>query len=142
MALTPHISLGFKGDCEEAFNYYAQLLGGTVVGFVRYRGSPMEDQAPREWGAKVMHGSVKVGDLLIVGSDPPPARFVAPQGFELMLGMGDVAEAERLWAGLLEGATIVMPLQETFWALRFGVLVDRFGIRWSINCEADAAPVT
>jgi PhnB protein len=136
MALTPHVSLSFDGDCEAAFNHYAQVLGGTVVGFFKYRGSPMEDQAPAEWGDKVMHGSMKVGDLMIVGADSPPDRFVAPQGFELMLAMSDVAEAERLWAGLGDGATIVMPLQETFWALRFGVLVDRFGIRWSINCEA------
>src|SRR5688500_5755507 len=121
MALTPHVSLSFKGDCEAAFNYYAQLLGGTVVGFFKYRGSPMEDQAPPEWGDKVMHGSVKVGDLLIVGADPPPDRYVPPQGFELMLGLSDTAEAERLWAGLSDGAVGGMPLAEALRALRLCV---------------------
>jgi len=80
-----------------------------------------------------------VGDAILMASDAPPGRFSKPQGFSVNITVNDVAQAERLFNGLAEKATVVtMPLGETFWAKRFGMLTDRFGIPWMINCEIAA----
>ncbi len=69
-----------------------------------------------------------------MGADAPPDRYQTPQGFSVAVHLGDAEEAERIFNALANGATVQMPLQETFWALRFGMLVDRFGTPWMINC--------
>jgi PhnB protein len=83
----------------------------------------------------VSHATFSHPDFTLSGSDVPPGRYTKPQGFALQLNLSDPVEAECIFQSLAEGAAIQMPLQETFWALRFGLLVDRFGIPWIINCE-------
>lgn len=134
MKMSPY--LNFKGDCESAFRFYAQCLGGQVAEIFRYGGSPMADHVPGEWHDKVMHGSVTVAGQVLMGADPPPQRYEAPTGFSISLHLTSVPEAERIFNELAAGGRVVMPLAETFWAARFGELVDRFGIPWSVNCEA------
>jgi PhnB protein len=95
----------------------------------------MADQAPADWGDKVMHGSVTVGDQVLMGADVAPDHYQAPKGFTLSLQMKSTADADRIFRELAEGGTVVLPLEQTFWAARFGMLVDRFGIPWQINCE-------
>ena len=85
-----------------------------------------------------MHARLVVGDRVLMGSDVPPDHHDKPQGFSVSLGIDTPAEAERIFRALAEGGTVQMPLQETFWALRFGTLVDRFGIPWMVNCERPA----
>jgi PhnB protein len=136
MTLNPHISLGFNGQCEAAFTFYERCLGGRIAGIITWGDSPMADQAPPGWAGKVLHANLTIGDTLIVGSDPPPALYEKPRGFEVMISPATPDEAERIFHALAENGTVKMPIQETFWALRFGVLVDQFGIPWSINCEA------
>jgi PhnB protein len=97
--------------------------------------SPQAAEVPADWGAKVYHATLKVGDTAIMASDQPTDRYEPPRGFDIVLQVGDPDAAERVFNGLAEGGTIKMPLQETFWARRFGALVDRFGIRWVVNCE-------
>ena len=140
MALTPQINLAFKGQCEAAFRFYQQHLNGTIAFMLAWGDSPMAGDAPPGWDAKICHATLRIGDTAITGSDVPPDRYEQPRGFEILLGMNDPVEAERVFAALAEGGTIKMPLQETFWASRFGVLVDQFGIPWSINCEPPAFP--
>lgn len=82
-----------------------------------------------------MHATLAIGDTLITGSDVPPGGYAEPQGFETMIGPDDPGDAERVFQALSENGTIKMPIQQTFWSVRFGVLVDQFGIPWSINCE-------
>jgi PhnB protein len=127
--------LSFKGDCEAAFKFYEQHLGGQPGPIFRYAGSPMADSVPEEWGDKIMHGSIVVGDLLLMGSDVLMKQYEAPKGFSLSLQMSDTAEAERIYSALVPNGTVLMPLEKTFWAARFGSVVDRFGIPWLINCE-------
>jgi PhnB protein len=127
--------LSFKGQCEEAFTFYHQCLGGTLGPLFRYTGSPLADQAPSGWDDKIMHGSVTIGDLVLMGADIAPAQYEEPKGFSLSLQMKSVDDAERIFRGLAEGGKVVMPLEKTFWAARFGVVADRFGIPWLINCE-------
>jgi PhnB protein len=85
-----------------------------------------------------MHARLVVGDAVLLASDAPPAHYSAPQGFSVALQIKDQAEAERVFQTLVENGRVTMPLQQTFWALRFGMLVDRFGIPWMINCEQAA----
>ena len=82
-----------------------------------------------------MHGSVTVGDQVLMGADVVAAQYEAPKGITLSLQMNSTADAERVFHELAQGGRVVMPLEKTFWAERFGVLVDRFGIPWQINCE-------
>lgn len=137
MQLNPYLS--FKGDCEEAFAFYERVLGATRGPLFRWGGSPMEAQAPAGWGDKVMHASATIAGQTIMGADLPSGMYEAPHGFSLSLQIPSVAEAERVFAGLAEGGTVTMPLEKTFWAERYGMLVDRFGIPWQVNCEGAAA---
>jgi len=127
--------LGFKGDCEAAFKFYEQHLGGQPGPILRYDGSPQADIVPPDWRDKIMHGSIVVGDLVLMGGDFLEGQYQAPQGFTLSLQMSDTADAERIFNALAQGGTVLLPLEKTFWATRFGQVVDRFGVPWQINCE-------
>jgi len=94
---------------------------------------------PEEWRKKIMHARMTVGDVVLMGSDAPPDHYQAPQGFSLSIGTKDPAEAERIFNELAQNGKVQMPLQKTFWAVRFGMVVDRFGIPWMVNCEQAAA---
>jgi len=132
--------LSFRGDCEEAFTFYAETLGGKLGEIFRYAGTPLAGQVPPDWQNKVMHASLAVGDQVLMGGDVAPARYEKPMGFSLSLHMSSTTEAERIFELLAENATNVMPLEKTFWAARFGMLVDRFGIPWLINCGEPDQP--
>src|SRR4051794_39985639 len=133
MRIAPY--LNFSGNCAEAFRFYEQALGGEITFMQTHGDSPMRDQTPADWHDAVMHVSLTVGDQVLMGSDAPPSYYEKPQGFSVSLGMKDPAEAERIYQALAEGGQVKMELQETFWAARFAMLVDRFGTPWIINCE-------
>jgi PhnB protein len=132
MQLNPH--LHFNGDCEAAFKFYEECLGGKITFMMPYEGSPVADHVPAAWRNKILHATLKVGDDRLTAADVPPENYEKPQGFSVTLNIKDPADAERVFHALEEGGTVQMPLQETFWALRFGMLVDRFAIPWMINC--------
>ena len=134
MQMTTYLS--FKGECEAAFKFYEKCLDGQLGAIFRYAGSPLADQVPADWQDKVMHGSFTLGDQVLMGGDVAPDRYEQPKGFSLSLQMQSAADAERIFDELAKGGTVVMPLEKTFWAARFGMVVDRFGIPWLINCEA------
>ena len=137
MQMNPYLS--FKGDCEEAVRCYERVFGGTLGTIFRYAGSPMAEQVPADWQEKVMHASLTVGTVVLNGADAMPQQYEQPQGFSLSLNMTSPADAERIFGQLASGGRVVMALEQTFWAARFGHVVDRFGIPWLINCEsADA----
>ena len=133
MKLSPHLT--FDGQCEAAFKFYERCLGGKIVTMLSYGDSPMASQVPAEWSTKILHATLSVGDNILVGADTFPGRYEQPKGFHVLLGIADPAEAQHVYQALAENGTTQMPLQETFWAVRFGVLVDQFGISWEINCE-------
>ena len=138
MHMTPY--LNFQGQCEEAFTFYEASLGGHLGPVFRYAGSPLADQVPPEWGDKVMHASLTVGGHELMGGDVAPDRYEEPKGFSLSLQMNDPTEAERVFHELSRDGRVVMTLEKTFWAARFGMVVDRFGIPWLINCEESDPP--
>jgi PhnB protein len=125
----------FNGQCEAAFKFYERCFGGKIEAMMTHAGSPAEAQAPPEWRDKIMHARLVVDGQVLMGSDAPPGHFEKPQGFSVSLGMKDPAEAERIFKTLAENGKVQMPLQKTFWAQSFGMLVDQFGIPWMVNCE-------
>jgi PhnB protein len=133
MQLNPYLL--FNGQCEAAFKFYEQCLGGKIEAMITHAGTPAEKQVPREWRDKILHARLIIGDEVLMGSDAPPERYEQPKGFSVSLQIDKPADAERIFHALTEKGTVRMPLEETFWAYRFGMLVDRFGIPWMINCE-------
>jgi PhnB protein len=124
----------FNGRCEEAFKLYAECLGGKIEAMMTHAGTPAEAHTPPEWRDKIIHACLKVGDSILMGSDAPPDRYQAPKGTYTHIGLKDSQEAERIFNTLAEGGVIQMPVAKTFWATRFGMLVDKFGIQWMVNC--------
>jgi PhnB protein len=129
--------LSFNGNCREAFEFYAKALGGEILMMMTARGTPAAEFVAPEHQDSIMHARLQVGDALLMGSDAMgPSGYQTPQGITVSLQLSDPAEAERIFAALGEGGEVWMPMEETFWALRFGGLTDRFGIPWMVNCEA------
>ena len=135
MKINPYLS--FRGECEAAFRFYERCLGGQARSLFRYAGTPLAKQVPAGWDDKVMHGSVTIGDQVLMGGDVAPESYEAPKGFSLSIQVKSTADAERIFQDLARDGEVVMPLEKTFWAARFGMVVDRFGIPWLINCEGD-----
>jgi PhnB protein len=125
----------FNGQCEAAFKFYEKCLGGKIAFKITNGESPMAKDTPRERQNQILHARFVMGNSVLMGSDAPPERYEKPQGFSVSLSIEKPADAERVFKALSEKATVQMPLAETFWAQRFGMLTDQFGIPWMINCE-------
>jgi PhnB protein len=134
-----HPYLSFNGQCEEAFTFYARCLGGQRGAIFRYAGSPLADQVPAGWEDKVMHSSLAIAGQVLMGGDVAPDRYEVPKGFSLSLQINSANDAQRVFEELAQDGQVLMPLEKTFWAERFGMVVDRFGIPWLINCEVATA---
>ncbi len=132
MQLNPY--LFFSGQCEAAFKFYAQVLGGKIDALLTHEGTPAENHVPAEWRSKIMHARMTIGDWVLMASDAPPGRSQPPQGFSVHISVDEPAEAERIFKALADGGQVRMAMEQTFWAERFGMLVDRFGTPWMINC--------
>lgn len=133
MQLQPY--LHFNGDCAAAFKFYEQCLGGKIEALLTFAGSPAEQQVPPEFRGKILHARLVVGDAVLMASDAPPGRYQKAQGFSVSIQISDAAKAESIFKGLADQGTVIMPFQQTFWAERFGMLVDRFGTPWMVNCD-------
>ena len=133
MQVNPYIF--FNGQCEAALKFYAACLGGKIEAMMPHEGTPAEAHVPPEWHKKIMHARLSLGDTVLLASDSPPEHYKKPEGFSMSLQIKKPAEAERVFRALAENGTVQMPIQETFWAARFGMLVDQFGIPWMINCD-------
>ncbi len=127
--------LGFNGNCEEAFKFYEQALGGKIEALSRYENTPMAGPVPDNWKKKIIHARMKVGENVLMGGDAPPDHYCPAAGMMVSVSVKEPAEAERIFKGLSEGGKVSMPIQETFWAQRFAMWTDRFGTPWMVNCE-------
>ncbi len=134
-----NIYLMFKGDCEEAFKYYAKVTGGKIEAMMPHKGSPAEAQTPPEWQNKILHAHMKIGDTSVMASDAPPGRqYKEKGGFCVSLAADTPAEAVRIFNALADGGSVQMAMDKTFFAEKFGMLVDRFGTPWMVICEKAA----
>lgn len=125
--------LNFDGTCDEAFRFYADTLHGDIEFRQTMGESPMRDQTPPEQRDRIMHVRLRAGDGVLMGSDAPPEMHPRPSGFAVSINLDDTGDAERIFSRLSDGGTVQMPLGETFWAKRFGMVTDRYGTPWMIN---------
>ncbi len=127
--------LMFNGDCAEAFRFYEKTLDAKIDFMGTFGSSPAAADVPPEWGEKIMHATLSIGNTKLMGSDCPPAQYRKPEGISVAIGLNDSAKGEQIFNALAENGQVIMPYQKTFWAAGFGMCVDRFGIPWMVNCE-------
>lgn len=124
--------LFFDGRCEEAIEFYRDALGAEVTMLMRFRDNPEPGACAPEDGNKVLHANLRIGDFTLLASDGRCEVKPAFQGFALSLTLPDEAQAERLFGSLADGGQVQMPLAKTFFASRFGMVTDRFGVCWML----------
>lgn len=131
LGVKPYLS--FDGNCEDAINFYATCLKGTVIFSQKYGDSPMAQEGIND---KIMHCSLQVGDSVIMAADAM-GEHAAKVGNNISLAVGsdDVEAADKMFHDMSDGGTVIMPMQETFWAKRFGMLTDKWGVNWMFNCD-------
>ena len=137
MQLNPY--LNFNGNCAAAFKFYEKALGGKIQMMMTFAESPIAEQVPAAQRNKVIHARMTFGDQVLMGSDAAPNRYEPMKGFSVSLQVETAVEAEKIFKALSEKGSVSMPIQQTFWAERFGALVDEFGTPWMINCEGQQA---
>lgn len=130
MKLYTHLNFG--GNCEAAFRCYEQHLGGKITMIMRQNEAP---GAPSHASDAVIHARMEIGDTILIGNDVPPAHFKPMRSVYLYLALDSAEEVERVYTVLTDGGEVFMPLEETFYATRFAMLRDRFGVSWSIIHE-------
>ena len=127
-----HTYLNYGGNCEDAFRFYAQHLGGTITMLMRHGEQPGAPVVAPEWKHAVLHARMTIGGTELMGADIPPDRFQPMRSAYLSLTLGSADEAERIYELLCDGGQIFMPMAETFYAHHFAMLRDRFGTSWML----------
>jgi PhnB protein len=126
--------LFFGGRCEEAIEFYRKALGAELVMLARFKDAPERQPGlPECFDEKVMHASLQVGETTIMASDGRCEGQAPFEGFSLSITVSAEAEAERVFAALSDGGLVTMPLEKTFWAPKFGMLKDLFGVAWMVS---------
>jgi PhnB protein len=136
IGVNPYIA--FKGNCSDAIEFYKTALAADVLFSQTVGESPMSNMGP---ATNIMHCTLKVGNSTVMMCDDPNPN--APSGtsnISLAIGMNDPARAEELFGNLAAGGSVIMPLEKTFWAEAFGMVTDKFGIKWMVNCDAPKQP--
>jgi PhnB protein len=127
-----HTYLNYGGNCEQAFRFYEQQLGGKITFLMRHGEQPGPSQLPAEWNGKILHARLSLGGTDLLGADIPPDRFQPMRSAYLTLTLASTDEAERVYALLTDGGEIYMPIAETFFAHRFAMFRDKFGTSWML----------
>ena len=130
-------SLSFRGQCREAFEFYARVLGGKITTAMPYGDGPPDMPAPPHYKDWLMHCWMDVGDQSLMGADMDqewaPNIAKPKNGFDVTLHTDDIDKARRWYDALVEGGKPTMPFGETFWSPGYGGLIDRFGVPWMVN---------
>jgi PhnB protein len=127
--------LNYGGNCRQAFQFYEQHLGGKVTFMMTHGEQPNAGNVSPEWKDAILHARITLGETELLGADIPPDRFQPMRSAYLSLITGSPEEAERVYALLSDGGQIFMPMEETFFAVRFAMLRDKFGTSWMILHE-------
>lgn len=134
VTIAPHLM--FDGQCREAFVAYHRILGGKLATLMTFGESPLAASVDARWHARIVHATLELDGAELNGADVLPHDYRRPQGFCVIVNVSNVQRARDVFAALAEGGNVNMPFQSTFWSPGFGVLVDRFGTPWEINCAA------
>jgi PhnB protein len=124
--------LFFDGRAEEALEFYKKAIGAKVEMMMKYKDSPAKEHTPPGGENKIMHACMKIGDTQVMASDGHCAGNAKFEGFSLSLGAKDDAEADKFFNALADGGQVRMPLGPTFFAQRFGMVADKFGVGWMV----------
>jgi len=127
-----YTQLNFGGNCEDAFRFYEKHLGGKITMMMNQSQAP---GAPSGAGKAIIHARMDIGDTVLIANDVPPSVFKKIRSVYLYLSVESAEEAERVHNLLAEGGEIYMPMEETFYATRFSMLRDRFGVSWTVIKE-------
>ncbi|MES2979599.1 MAG: VOC family protein [Pseudomonadota bacterium] len=136
MQIEPY--LFFDGNCEEALDFYQDALGGQVRQLMRYGGSPMDTpELPAAWKSRVLHATLDVAGQRFMAADAMPGNSMeAYAGFSISVNIPqDRAKAEKIFHALSSDGTVTQPFGPTFWGALFGMVVDKFGVPWMVNCD-------
>jgi PhnB protein len=133
MSVQPYLFFG--GRCDEALEFYRSALGAEVVMLSRFKDNPEPGMVQPGMEEKVMHASFRIGETILMASDGRCEGEPGFDGFSLSITVADEAAADRAFNALAEGGKITMPLEKTFWAAKFGMLEDRFGVGWMISVQ-------
>jgi PhnB protein len=132
LGVSPYIA--FRGNCRDAIEFYKSALDAEVLFSQTMGESPMRDMGPAD---NIMHCTIKVGEsTIMMCDDPSPHGAGAGGNISLAIGLNDPQRARQLFENLAKGGSIIMPLEKTFWAEAFGMVTDKFGIKWMVNCDA------
>jgi PhnB protein len=130
-----HTYLNYGGNCEQAFRFYEQHLAGKITMMMTQDQQPNANQVAPEQKKAILYARMSIGETELMGSDVPPERFQPMRSAYLSLTVNSVEEAERIYNLLRDGGEIFMPIEETFFAIRFAMLRDKFGTSWMIAHE-------
>jgi PhnB protein len=131
-AVQPYLFFG--GRCEEAMEFYRKALGAEVVMMSRFKEAPEPQPGmPECFEEKIMHATLRIGETMLMASDGRCEGQANFEGFSLSITVADEPEAERVFAALSESGLVTMRLEKTFWAPKFGMLQDRFGVGWMVS---------
>lgn len=126
--------LNFGGRCEEAVEFYRKALGAELRMMMRFKEAPEKDSdLPECFQDKIMHASLQIGDSVLMASDGRCEGAQAFEGISISITVANEAEAERVFAAMSDGGLVTMPLEQTFWSPKFGMLQDRFGVSWMVS---------
>lgn len=125
----------FDGDCAEAMSFYAGLFGGSTERAMTYGQSPEALDLPDGCEDRILHSSVQIGDLRIMGSDALPGRYVPGAVTTIVISTSSLGEGRRVFDALADRGQVLFPFQKMFWTEGYGQVTDRFGVPWMVMCE-------
>jgi PhnB protein len=131
------VHLNFGGNCAEAFAFYQKVFKADIPFSMTYGQAPQGAPVPPDWGDKVMHTSIPLGEGMLMGCDAPPNRSKPIGGFQISVESKDQAEVKRIFDVLAEGGSVQMPLDKTFWSPLFGMCTDKFGVAWMVGAPGE-----
>ncbi|MCR6498872.1 VOC family protein [Shinella sp. CPCC 101442] len=127
--------LSFDGCCREAFEFYAKVLGGKIAAMLSHGETPAGEHVSSDWQDKIINAHLIAGDQELMGADSPPEMGGgAKEGFSISIQIDEEKDAERIFNAFADGGTVTMPFEPTFWAKKFGMVTDKYGTPWMINC--------
>lgn len=132
MSLSFHLDL--NGQCQAAFEYYAEHLGGAIGIMLAYKSSPAAANVPVLWQHKIVHANIAIEGIELAGADLLPEHYQKPKRFFLLLGVNSDDKVRSIFSKLAVGGSVILSPRQTFWSSYYGIVVDQFGVPWKINC--------
>ncbi len=129
------LTIGFNGQCQAAFEFYEAVFNEKVEALFRYSDSPSSSSVPSNWQDKIIHGSINIAGMTLVGSDLLDEQYEQKKGFSILLSIDSHDEVEALFSALSCNGEVIIAPEKTFWSCCYAIVIDQFGIKWQLNCS-------